>query len=122
MSDVVMDFCGNFTDRNNSSEISNVPMAPRSAANRTWSGPYHALISSEPSILKNLRAKYQSISVSGDPNSWAELHPLVEHDPFTGKLRFFQLCYNLQIDELADLGMNSEEKPASGLLRTSVRE
>ncbi len=37
-----------------SSDISNVPIAPLSAARATWSGPYHARISSVPSILKNL--------------------------------------------------------------------
>ena len=38
-----------------------MPIAPRSAAKDTWSGPYQARISSEPSILKNLRRKLNEI-------------------------------------------------------------
>lgn len=44
-----------------SSEMRSVPIAPRSAASRTWSGPYHALISSDPSILKNLITNLRKI-------------------------------------------------------------
>jgi len=40
--------------RKSSSAIRSVPMAPRSDASITWSGPYQALISSDASILKNL--------------------------------------------------------------------
>ena len=42
------------TYRKSSSEINSVPMAPLSAAKQTCLGPYHALISSVESILKNL--------------------------------------------------------------------
>ena len=51
--------------RKSSSEISKVPIAPRSAARATWSGPYHARISSVPSILKNLREHMVSVQVRG---------------------------------------------------------
>lgn len=73
-----------------SSEIKRVPIAPRSAASATWSGPYHARISSVASILKNLR-QYET-STSHERRTSL----LVEHDSFSCELRFFQLVRNLQ--------------------------
>lgn len=75
------------THLKSSSEMSNVPTAPRSTANSAWSGPYHALSSSCPSILLNLTSD-ETIGRGSDekPRSRSAMRRIERRAPFGQEL------------------------------------
>lgn len=74
------------THRKSSSEMSNVPTAPRSTANSTWSGPYHALSSSCPSILLNLTSDETIERLRREASGRSAMRRNQRHVPFGQEL------------------------------------
>lgn len=79
------------THRKSSSETSNLPMAPRSAALKTCDSPYHARNGFSSSILKNLHALGLRQSALVRCRDRVTVDALFEHDAFLGKFGVFEL-------------------------------